>query len=454
MLIRGIFLLLLAVVVCIDGDMTRYDNYRFYSINLKSKEHVKLFQNIEQHSSNYIFLNHVRGVGQQLKVMVAAPNIDEISNILKINNVDYTIGTDSIQDKINEQLKNLPPQNATADQFNWNNYFYLNTIYAWLDQLAIKYEGIVSVIEVGKSYYGVPLKGVKVSYKANNTAVFVEGGIHAREWISPATATFILNQLLTSMDPKVQDIAQHWDWFFFPVFNPDGYKTTFEKNRLWRKTRRPFGECIGTDLNRNWDADWNGIGSSQDPCSAIYAGPEVFSEPESYHLSQFLQSIRNSSRLETYIALHSYSQLLLFPSGSSNERVPNYDDLLSIGQKAVIALKQRYGTNYVSGNTYDTIYPSAGGSDDWAYFSLKIPIVYTFELRGPSNSSDMFILPANQIIPTGYETLDAFVTILTEAKKLGYYNVSANETDQPSGADNTSVSVVVSLLAAMAYLMV
>lgn len=141
---------------------------------------------------------------------------------------------------------------------DWDHYFHLQTIHAWLDDLAVRYKNIVTIFDIGKSYEGLPLKGIKLSHKSNNTAVFIEGGIHAREWISPATTTFILNQLLTSTDKQVQDIAQNWDWFFFPVINPDGYTYTFEKDRMWRKTRQPVGLCRGTDLNRNWNAHWNG----------------------------------------------------------------------------------------------------------------------------------------------------------------------------------------------------
>ena len=30
--------------------------------------------------------------------------------------------------------------------------------------------------------------------------IFIEGGIHAREWISPATATFFIRELVTNPD--------------------------------------------------------------------------------------------------------------------------------------------------------------------------------------------------------------------------------------------------------------
>lgn len=47
--------------------------------------------------------------------------------------------------------------------------------------------------------------------------------------------------------------------------------------------------CYGTDLNRNWNQDWNERGTSDSPCSDYYAGPKAFSEPETKALSLFLE---------------------------------------------------------------------------------------------------------------------------------------------------------------------
>lgn len=47
--------------------------------------------------------------------------------------------------------------------------------------------------------------------------------------ISPATVTFILNEILTSSKDTIRTLAHSFDWYFFPIFNPDGYAYTFTK---------------------------------------------------------------------------------------------------------------------------------------------------------------------------------------------------------------------------------
>jgi len=51
---------------------------------------------------------------------------------------------------------------------------------------------------------------------------------------------------------------------------------------------------------------------------------------------------------------------------------------------------------------------------DWAVgVHRNIRIAYTYELRDTGRYG--FLLPPNQIIPTGEETLDSVVTIISEA---------------------------------------
>lgn len=48
-------------------------------------------------------------------------------------------------------------------------------------------------------------------------------GIHAREWISPATVTYIMSELIEN-NAAHTELTDKLDWYFVPVVNPDGYE--------------------------------------------------------------------------------------------------------------------------------------------------------------------------------------------------------------------------------------
>ncbi|XP_039431184.1 zinc carboxypeptidase-like isoform X1 [Culex pipiens pallens] len=411
-------LVLIAFALAASENRARYDHYRLYRVQLVSDEQVRMFQDLEAKSDSCTFYGHARQPGQELTIMVAASKVADFEDLLDRFLVSGRVLEYNMQDMIDSEAKWIKP--FEGSDLDWDHYHHLETIYAWMDELSAEHSS-VTVLSLGTSYEGLPIKGVKLSRRPDNKAIFVEGGIHAREWISPATATFILNQLITSTDPRIVNLATNYDWFFFPVVNPDGYKFTFEGDRLWRKNRKPYGLCRGVDLNRNFASNWGGIGSSNDSCSYDFSGGSAFSEPEAEALANFIRDNAEKERIRTYIALHSYSQLLMFPYGHTPQKVPNYEHLKLITEKAISALTAVHGTSFQGGSKYETIYPSSGGSIDWAYKEGKIPVSLTFELRGPPDSEDMFILPARQITPVGEETMAAFVSIVEEAERLGYY---------------------------------
>jgi hypothetical protein len=50
-------------------------------------------------------------------------------------------------------------------------------IYDWLDSLVRTYPGVVTSVVGGSSYEDRDIKGVKVSFKAENPVVIFEGGV-------------------------------------------------------------------------------------------------------------------------------------------------------------------------------------------------------------------------------------------------------------------------------------
>lgn len=99
-----------------------------------------------------------------------------------------------------------------------------------------------------------------------------------------------------------QAIIEHrrTNFVIVPVLNPDGYEYTWTTDRLWRKNRRPGGvrtldnvdNCNGVDLNRNYDTNFGGTGSSSNQCSHLYAGPSALSEPETQAVANLLWAVK------------------------------------------------------------------------------------------------------------------------------------------------------------------
>lgn len=120
--------------------------------------------------------------------------------------------------------------NTRATQaFGWTRYHNLTDIEAWLDGILAAYPTVTEGFEIGKSYEGRTIRGLKISYKTGNPGVFIESNIHAREWITSATATWFINELLTSQDDLVRELAESHDWYIVPVLNVDGFAYSHEK---------------------------------------------------------------------------------------------------------------------------------------------------------------------------------------------------------------------------------
>ncbi|CAD7086389.1 unnamed protein product [Hermetia illucens] len=412
---------LTSLVVCllvgsISATRVRYDNYNVYKVLPKEAAHLQLLSRLEAHSDSLKFLTPIIAVGRTVNILVAPHKQPEFLDILKDNNISYELAVKNFQKVLDAE--EAERRRSKSSVYDWTGYHTLEETYAWLQSLEEQFPQYVKVVNAGKSYEGRDLLGVKVSFKAGNKAVFIEGGIHAREWISPATVTYLLNQILTSKDIAVRDMAEKHDWYVFPHVNPDGFVYTHTTDRLWRKTRSKGVSCYGADANRNWDYKWMSVGASNQECAETYAGKSAFSEIEMKNMAEYIEKEKDNIRL--FISFHSFGQLMLFPYSWTNDPAPNNDDHQRIGDAAAAALVKRYGTVYTVGNSYITIYPTSGSSDDWVYGVLNIPLSYTIELR-PEDSINGFVLPSAQIIPVGIETLDGLVAMVNEADSLGYF---------------------------------
>lgn len=218
---------------------------------------------------------------------------------------------------------------------------------------------------------------------------------------------------------EVDELLRKYTFYIEPVLNPDGYEFSHTSNRLWRKTRSQNAHpiyrhfCLGADPNRNYDTRHGATGSSSHPCSQTYAGATPFTEPETKHQSNFVYA--NRQQFKMFISLHSYSQVILLPFSHSLQQAPDHADLESVGLAGAKAIEKTHGTTYRVGASAAVLYTASGTASDWAYEKAGIKYSYTIELRDTGNFG--FLLPRQQIIPTGEETLNGLLAMISQMQK-------------------------------------
>ncbi|XP_037882153.1 zinc carboxypeptidase-like [Glossina fuscipes] len=226
-------------------------------------------------------------------------------------------------------------------------------------------------------------------------------------------------ELLFSINPDVRELAESLDWWIIPVLNVDGFVYSHEKERLWRKSRRPASpDYIGIDLNRNFSHKWSAK-KCERPASNVYSGPHPESEPEVEQLTNFINNNIPDGSIKIYVALHAPDQAILTPWSYTKVPPKQYNDLLHVANAFVKALYPRYRTKYKCGTMANILKPFSGTSTDWAYGMKGIPIVFCVEL--PSRDiPKLFELPERMILRTSAELLDGFIGLIKAVKELQY----------------------------------
>uniref|UniRef100_A0A8C4VXR1 Carboxypeptidase A2 n=1 Tax=Gopherus evgoodei TaxID=1825980 RepID=A0A8C4VXR1_9SAUR len=370
-------------------------------------------------SSNPLdFWLHPSNPALPVDIRVPFPSLQSVKVFLESHHIEYSILLEDLQvDKSTSlmQMVNNQRRERGTGNFNYGAYHPLESIYAALDDLAAEYPSLVSKQEIGKSYEKRPMYILKFSTGGTNRpAIWLDAGIHSREWITQATALWTAQKIASEYgnNPSITSLLNRMDIFLLVVTNPDGYAFTHTNNRMWRKTRsKNSGSlCIGVDPNRNWDAGFGGPGASTNPCSESYHGPSANSEVEVKNVVNFIKS---HGKIKAFLTLHSYSQLLLFPFGYKCTNPADYNELDTVGKAAASALASLYGTTYKVGTICSTIYQASGGSIDWSY-DYGIKYSFAFELRDTGRYG--FLLPASQIIPTAEETWLGLLKIMEHVR--------------------------------------
>jgi murein tripeptide amidase MpaA len=313
--------------------------------------------------------------------------------------------------------------------------FLTGLLAAWFPQFFTRLQLPENSVE-GRPVYALRMRA---GGGEDRRGVLLVGGTHSRELMNPDAIVELAVDLLVSYALNrdilyggrtwtandIRIILETLDLWLVPCSNPDGRNYVMTIDNMWRKNRRdnPNTTCDGVDLNRNLDFLW-GVTQGQtscSPCSDVYCGPSAFSEPETRNI----KSLLDARRIDCFVDVHSYSELILYPWGHAPTQTvdptkrftglpsgtcvpigqPGYQeympprDLLrfqTVGQRVVNAISAVRGRVYTNQPSV-ALYPTTGTHSDYVYSrhiadpNLRKTYGYTFE-SGPwaGNAPDSF----------------------------------------------------------------
>jgi PKD repeat protein len=297
---------------------------------------------------------------------------------------------------LNQPYKALPGQGPDTIP-GFTCYRTVEETYNSMQEILNDFPDLVDFFDIGNSWdkitpggaAGFDILALRLTNElkpGDKPTFFLMAEIHAREYVTAETAMRYAEYLVQNYgaDPDVTWLLDYFQVYIVTMTNPDG-RLYAETGYLWRKNTRTgcaSPNSRGVDLNRNHSFKWGGAGTNL--CDETYQGTMPASEPETQAIQNYVMTLfpdqrgpgdndpAPSTTTGTFITLHSYSQLVLWPWGWTGTDSPNHAQLQTLGRHLA------YFNGYTPQQSND-LYPTTGTSDDWSYGTLGIAS-YTFEM--------------------------------------------------------------------------
>eukprot|EP00939_MAST-03C_sp_MAST-3C-sp1_P001773 g1773.t1 len=369
-----------------------------------------------------------------------------------------------------EGEENDGDESASAAEDNFFDDFQdLNSILNFLKTIDANFDSVSLIPSVGKSVEGRDIPALRICMDSCEQLpkVYIQGLLHAREWIGAAATLYVayhLAQVVEGVveDPNSKDMLSSVEIVAIPVVNLDGYVYSWESDRLWRKNRRKHPDgTYGVDLNRNFavpmswgqntsspnmgDDGQQTIGTTEgmstSPAEETFRGESSFSEPETVAVRDFVLGLGPPNLRLLGVDFHSYGQTVLRGYGYQRpeDGLPEDEHIQKrMGDAAASAMSQRNGATYESRHAGEGNFVGAGGCDDWLHDVAEMRS-FTVELRDDGKHG--FLLPKEQIKPTGEEALAGLLAMWGNLKDDGEEVGAKDATDEGTATITATTSI-------------
>ncbi|KAL8802515.1 MAG: hypothetical protein Q9182_003755 [Xanthomendoza sp. 2 TL-2023] len=354
----------------------------------------------------------------EVDIVVPADKVAEFQ--ASTADLDKTVMHGNLGESISQETEYPAYRLGSANASWFDSYHPYADHIQFLNDLQKLYPSNSEIVTIGNSLQGRPITGIHfygTGLKNTKPAVVLHGTVHAREWITTMVTEYFAYSFLSGFtsNADIQSLLNKYDYYIFPVVNPDGFVYTQTNDRLWRKNRQPTSgsTCLGHDINRNWNYQWSTPGgASTDPCAQDFKGLSPADAPETVVLANFVNKLQSSpQKLKLFIDYHSYSQLFMTPYGYSCTTLSAQNtEYQSLASGTATAIRAAYGTVFKTGPICPTIYQVSGSSVDYLADVTGAGYAFTSELRDTGKFG--FVLPREQIRPSGVESWEGLRFLL------------------------------------------
>ena len=239
----------------------------------------------------------------------------------------------------------------------------LETIASQHDAASLKFVGPVAVVEINTSSHQSSPSGLPQAW--------LQGGLHACEWIGPAVTLRLLEELLSQ--PELLKLAE---WHVAPVVEAAGYQQTWAADRYFRASEN------GENPNLNFPFEWGECS----PWLKWIAGRRLRKAIGPHAASAesvigIISALRALPDLQLFVDFHGFGRRWLHPWGHTklpSKHIEAHQLASSIAVKAANDASKVGGYRAHAAARMET--PMGGTSLDFVHGELNCVHSYAVEL--------------------------------------------------------------------------
>lgn len=211
----------MAVLPTLTWCQRSFDGFSVIRLQPDTEQKLQFLKNVAFNFDNDIslvnevnFWKRPRSINETVDLMVSPALLSNLQSLFNSNHLTPRILIDNLQSLIEREKSSNASDDLVfrtksyMDDPNsfFQDYHRLDEIHGYMNDLSSEFPSRVKIQKIGDSYEGRKmLMWIITNNVGNRDAVtakpiiWIDSGIHAREWISPATGLYLATQVLPSL---------------------------------------------------------------------------------------------------------------------------------------------------------------------------------------------------------------------------------------------------------------